>query len=92
MNTGILKIAITISFAILFLALVITLIRLAKGPTLNDRVSALDLLAIIVMGFILVYAILIKNPFYLDIVIVLSLVSFMSTVAVSHYINNKKND
>ena len=90
MHTETITIVATICFAILILALIIALIRLTIGPTLNDRVSALDLLAIIIMGFILVYAILIDKQIYMDVVIILSLVSFMSTIAVSHYIKNKK--
>lgn len=78
------------SFAILLAALAISLFRLYKGPTISDRIAAMDLIASITMGFILVYSVTIKEPMYFDIVIIISLISFISTVAISTYLNQKK--
>ena len=78
------------SFAILLAALAISLFRLYKGPTISDRIVAMDLIASITMGFILVYSVTINEPMYFDIVIIISLISFISTVAISTYLNQKK--
>jgi len=79
-----------ISFAILLLSMVITFIRLSAGPTVNDRVTAMDLIASITMALILIYSVLVKNRHYFDIAIIISLVSFMGTVAISTYLKLKK--
>lgn len=92
MNGELIYNATLISFAILLIALVLTLIRLYKGPTVSDRVSSLDLIAVIVMGFIIIYSIHIKNALYFDIVIIISLVSFMGTVALSTYLKTKNDE
>lgn len=83
-----------IGFAFLLVALLMAFARLVKGPSINDRIAAMDLIASIVMGFILIYSILIQKDFYLDIAIVISLISFVGTVSISTYLklNKKKNE
>ena len=51
-----LEIVTPIALAILGLALLMTVVRLVKGPTLPDRVVAMDLLGVLVVGFIVVLA------------------------------------
>lgn len=78
-----------IAFAFLMSAMVITLVRLLKGPSVNDRIAAMDLIASIIMGVILVYAVLINNAMYFDIPLIISLISFIGTIAVSTYLKQK---
>lgn len=85
MNSIILNIAILV----LLLAFVLAFIRLLKGPTVNDRILALDLIASIIMAFILCYSVLINNAVYIDITIVISLISFVGTIAISTYLKQK---
>jgi multicomponent Na+:H+ antiporter subunit F len=79
-----------LSFIALLLALVITLYRLMRGPSSSDRIIALDLVASVVMGFILLYSVLVKKEIYVDIAIVISLISFIGTIAISIYLRHKK--
>jgi multicomponent Na+:H+ antiporter subunit F len=74
----------------LLIAFLISLFRLIKGPTVNDRIVALDLIASIAMGFILVYSISSDKPIYFDVAIAIALVSFMATVGISTYLKTKK--
>jgi multicomponent Na+:H+ antiporter subunit F len=89
MNFELQHIITTISFSMLLLALIIAFIRLYIGPTVNDRITALDLIASIVMGFILVYSVVIGKALYFDIAIIISLVSFIGTIAISTYLKQK---
>lgn len=77
------------SMGLLLFALLGTFVRLVKGPEVNDRVLALDLIASIVMGFILVYSVMMNNAIYLDIPLLIALVSFIGTVAISTYLRQK---
>lgn len=70
----------------LTLALLLAIIRLVRGPTLPDRILALDLITTLAMGFIVSVAILTGFYLYLDIAIALALVGFLSTVALSRYV------
>lgn len=78
-----------IAFAMLLTALVLASWRLMKGPSINDRIAAMDVIAIIVMGFVLVYSVLINNSIYFDIPVIISLISFIGTVAVSTYLKHR---
>jgi len=78
-----------IAFAFLMLAMVITLVRLLKGPSINDQIAAMDLIASIIIGLVLVYSVLINNAMYFDITVILSLVSFIGTIAISTYLSQK---
>lgn len=69
-------------------SLVMTVIRLLRGPTLPDRVVSLDLVAYQAIALMLVYAVLMGQPAFLDVSLVLALVAFLGTVAFARYIEN----
>ena len=75
-----------IGIYILLVAMLIILVRLLKGPSLPDRIAALDLLAFTVLGIVLLIMIITGQKEYLDIVIIISLVVFMATVAIAKYL------
>ena len=77
------------AFAFLMVSMILTLIRLLKGPSVNDRIAAMDLISSIIMGIILVYALLIQNAIYFDVPVIISLISFIGTIAVSTYLKQK---
>lgn len=78
-----------VSFTMLLVAFALAFVRIVKGPTSRDRIVALDLIASVTMGFILIYSVAINKAMYFDIVIVISLISFIGTVAISTYLKQK---
>jgi multisubunit Na+/H+ antiporter MnhF subunit len=81
-----LEIVTPIALAILGLALLMTVVRLVKGPTLPDRVVAMDLLGVLVVGFIVVLAGSTGVRATLDAAIVIALIGFVATVAYATYV------
>jgi multicomponent Na+:H+ antiporter subunit F len=75
--------------ALLSVALLLTFSRLVRGPHLADRVVALDLTALIVVGLIAVYVIQTGEAALLDAAIVLALIGFLSTVAFARYLERR---
>lgn len=75
-------------FALLALgiAFLLTVYRAVVGPTLPDRIIALDMLVGIVIGFIAVIALRSGYTLYIDIAISLGLVGFLATVAFARFI------
>lgn len=69
--------------------LISAFIRLARGPFLPDRVVALDLISILAMGFIVVYAVRFNQPAFLDVAIILAIISFLGTVAFAYYLERR---
>lgn len=74
------------AIVILVIALLLTVYRAVVGPTLPDRVIALDMLVGIVIGFIAVIALRTGYTLYIDIAIALGLVGFLATVAFARFI------
>jgi multicomponent Na+:H+ antiporter subunit F len=89
MKTGTENIIMLTAGVFLLIAFMISLFRLVKGPTINDRIAALDLIASIAMGFILVFSISSDKSIYFDVAIAIALVSFMGTVGISTYLRTK---
>ena len=67
-------------------AILVAVVRLVKGPTLPDRVVAMDLIGILVVGLIVVLAASTNVRAALDAAIVIALIAFVSTVAYATYI------
>ena len=71
---------------VLSLAMLCAFVRLVRGPSLPDRVVALDLMATLVIGIVGVYSVATGQSAYLDVAIILALIAFMGTVAFAYYI------
>ena len=74
------------TFAMLALAMVLAFVRLVRGPSLPDRVMALDLISLLAVGMIGVFLIAVDEPAFLDVATVVALISFLGTVALARYI------
>jgi multicomponent Na+:H+ antiporter subunit F len=63
-----------------------------KGPSISDRVIALDLLITTGIGIIAIYSIISDEDTFLDIAMILALIAFLSTVSFSYYLEKRKNN
>ncbi|HPL27044.1 MAG TPA: monovalent cation/H+ antiporter complex subunit F [Anaerolineae bacterium] len=70
----------------LVLALLLGFVRILRGPTAHDRVVALDNTSSTVVGLVGVYAIRREQAVLLDVLIVIALLGFISTVAIARYL------
>jgi multicomponent Na+:H+ antiporter subunit F len=68
-------------------ALLVTVIRLVKGPTLPDRIVAMDLVGVLVVGLIVVLAAWTGVRATLDAAIVIALIGFLGTVAYATFVD-----
>ncbi len=83
--TGILDIAVMAGFVMVFLAVGLAVLRLALGPTLPDRVVALDMMTLAIVAFCALAAIRTGDAAFLDVALVLALVGFLATVALARF-------
>ncbi|ULR42960.1 cation:proton antiporter [Rhizobium sp. K102] len=88
---AIVAVASAAALAILGLALLLTVWRVVAGPTLPDRILALDMLTGIAIGFIAVIAVKTGFSLYIDIAISLGLVGFLATVAFARFVLSRGN-
>lgn len=78
--------AVTVALALLCLAFLTTVFRVVRGPTLPDRIVALDMLVAVALGFIAVIGIRTGITLYIDVAIALGLVGFLATVAFARFV------
>jgi multicomponent Na+:H+ antiporter subunit F len=76
---------IELALVALALGIVLAFVRLVRGPSLMDRVTALELIASLVAGVVAVYAIGTDEPALIDVAIALALVAFIGAVAFARY-------
>jgi multicomponent Na+:H+ antiporter subunit F len=74
-----------IALAVVSVALFLAALRLFRGPTLPDRVVALELIAGLMVGIIGIVAIVAEQPVLIDVAIALTLVGFLGAVAFARY-------
>lgn len=73
----------------LSIAILLATVRLIMGPSIGDRVVALDLINTMGIGVICAYAIATDQPAFLDIAILLALLGFLGTIAFAYYIERR---
>ncbi|KFI29278.1 pH regulation protein F [Haematobacter massiliensis] len=83
--TGFMNVCVTIGLGLVILAVLVGFIRLRRGPSLADRVVALDMMTAAVIAFCGLFAVKARAEAYLDIAVALALVSFVSVVALARY-------
>ncbi|MFO7828046.1 MAG: monovalent cation/H+ antiporter complex subunit F [Bacteroidales bacterium] len=77
---------------IMTLSLIFPLYRLFKGPTLPDRVVALDQIAFIIVGIIICDIFYTRNPMLLDAVLTVSLLLVFGSMIIARYLYKKQSE
>jgi multicomponent Na+:H+ antiporter subunit F len=70
----------------LSVSLLLAVVRLVKGPTLPDRIVAMDLIGVLVVGLIVLLAASTRVRATLDAAVVIALIGFVGTVAYATYV------
>lgn len=85
---------INIVYFMLSVALLLAFIRLTRGPSLPDRVVALELIASVVVGYVGVHAIDTGVSSLLDVAIVIALTAFLAAIGFARFLERggRKND
>jgi multicomponent Na+:H+ antiporter subunit F len=80
------------ALGILCLSFALTVWRVIVGPTLPDRILALDMLVAVAIGFIAVIAVKTGFTLYVDIAIALGLVGFLATLAFARFVLQRQSN
>ena len=80
-----LEICLEFGFFCVVISVVLAFIRLVKGPSLQDRVVALDFMTVAIVAFCGLAAIRFETSAFLDVALVLALVGFLATVALARF-------
>jgi multicomponent Na+:H+ antiporter subunit F len=74
---------------LLMLAIALATVRLVRGPGLADRVVALDVIAVLAAALTAVFAIAFDQRVFLDVTMIVALISFVGTVAFARFLERK---
>jgi multicomponent Na+:H+ antiporter subunit F len=83
------SLAVDASLAILSLALVLAFLRLARGPSLADRVVALDVAGATIVSAAIVHAVGSGLAVFVDVALVIALIAFLGTVAMARAVESE---
>ena len=89
---GVIETGAMIALGILTLAMLLAFWRMFRGPSLPDRLLALDFIATLAVGMIFALAIFSNKPIYLDVAVFIALIVFLGTVAVSKFLKRRFYD
>jgi len=81
-----------ISLSIITFSILLVLIRIAKGPSLPDRVVALDLITTTSVAFLAIYSIITNTTFFLDVGLIVGLVTFLGTVGFAYSLQRRSGN
>jgi multicomponent K+:H+ antiporter subunit F len=73
-------------FAMISVALLLNLWRLLRGPSLPDRILALDTMYINSIALIILYGLLMGSALYFEAALLIAMLGFVSTVAICKFL------
>lgn len=74
---------------LLSISAILVFVRFLKGPYTLDRVVSLDFLINIGIGTIAIYSIVTDHSAFLDVAMILALIAFLGTIALSYYLEQR---
>jgi multicomponent Na+:H+ antiporter subunit F len=83
---SVLNLAGTLALTLLMVSVVLSFVRMVRGPRAADRVVALDLICVLVIAVLAAYAVHTGDSRFLDVAIAYALVAFLGTVALSRFL------
>ncbi|KQV66328.1 monovalent cation/H+ antiporter complex subunit F [Rhizobium sp. Root1220] len=80
------EVILQIAVVLIFFSIVFGVLRLAIGPTAIDRVVAIDMLTVVTISLIAIYAHISGRFVYLDVALVYGLLSFLAVLAIARFL------
>ena len=77
---------IVIAAVLIFFGILLGVLRLVLGRTIVDRVIAVDMLTVVSISLIAIYAHVADRLIYLDVALVYGVLSFLAVLAVARYL------
>ena len=77
---------IAVCMYVVALAMLLALWRLLRGPTVPDRILALDTLSVTAIAELMLFGMYLDSPVYFEAALVIAMLGFGSTVALSKYV------
>jgi len=80
------------ALAVCGVTVLLAVVRLVRGPSVADRVVALDLLSAVAVGIMAAWAVAADDAVYLDVALLVALLAFLGTVAFAAFAEGEGNE
>ncbi len=84
--SNLMDIALIVAFVTLAFGQLMSMVRLIIGPTIGDRILALDTMVINALGLVVVLGISQGVQIYFEVALLIAMLGFVSTVALARFI------
>ena len=81
-----------ITAVLLLLFMLISLFRLVLGPTVPDRVIALDTINTLIIAGMILFGAAMEEVIYIDVAIVYALLSYIATLYIAKHMERRAKD
>ncbi|KOO50046.1 Na(+)/H(+) antiporter subunit F1 [Viridibacillus arvi] len=75
-----------ISLTLFALTIMVAFFRVLRGPSMPDRVVGLDMIGVNLLSMIAIISIVLKTKAFLEVILILGILSFIGTIAFSKYL------
>lgn len=75
------------SLTFMVIAIIPCIYRVIKGPTIPDRVIAVDAMTTVIVAMLGIYSYVQGSVFFMDVALVLAIISFVGTITISKYLD-----
>ena len=79
-------VAVVASMVVVGLAMLLALLRLLRGPSVPDRVLALDTLFVATIAQLILFGMHLGTAVYFEVALIIAMLGFVSTVVLSKYV------
>ena len=83
---GLIELAIVISMYVVGCAMLLAIWRLLRGPTVPDRILALDTLNVTAIAELMLLGMYLKSAIYFEAALIIAMLGFVTTVVLSKYV------
>ncbi|MFN7251309.1 MAG: Na(+)/H(+) antiporter subunit F1 [Anaerobacillus sp.] len=81
-----LEVSLNIALIVMSMSILVCFIRIVKGPTMSDRIVALDTIGITLIGVIGIIMVIQNTLAYAEVILVIAILAFIGTIALAKFI------
>lgn len=76
----------TIALVLFAIAIGLAVLRIILGPSMPDRVLALDVIGVNLISTITVFSVMFNTKHFLEVILILGILSFIGTIAYAKFV------
>ena len=80
------EVVLTFALSLYILAILLALYRVVRGPSMPDRVVALDMIGVNLISAVAVFSVALGTRAYLEVILIVGILAFISTIALARFV------